>query len=117
MRTLPALLAAYALRDGGPRKLLDARLLVSLGATLIALPLMLGLSLTTVDEWYEKYFGQAVGVGVVAVLGFSRHLVQAPPGSRSHVEGRIDHAERCSDLRARPNPQERCEVRAQQEIG
>jgi putative peptidoglycan lipid II flippase len=44
----------------------------------IALPLMLGLSLTTVDEWYEKYFGQSVGVGVVAVLGFARRLVQAP---------------------------------------
>jgi putative peptidoglycan lipid II flippase len=44
----------------------------------VALPLMLGLSLTTVDEWYEKYFGQAVGVGVVAYLGFARRLVQAP---------------------------------------
>lgn len=44
----------------------------------VALPLMLGLSLTTVDEWYDKYFGQSVGVGVVAVLGFARRLVQAP---------------------------------------
>lgn len=44
----------------------------------VALPLMLGLSLTTVDEWYDKYFGQAVGVGVVAYLGFARRLVQAP---------------------------------------
>ena len=44
----------------------------------LALPLMLGLSLTTVDEWYDKYFGQSVGVGVVAVLGFARKLVQAP---------------------------------------
>ena len=44
----------------------------------VALPLMLGLSLTTVDEWYDKYFGQSVAVGVVAVLGFARRLVQAP---------------------------------------
>lgn len=44
----------------------------------VALPLMLGLSLTTVDEWYDKYFGQSVAVGAVAVLGFARRLVQAP---------------------------------------
>lgn len=44
----------------------------------IALPLMLGLSLTTVDEWYEKLFGQALEQGTVAVLGFARKLVQAP---------------------------------------
>lgn len=44
----------------------------------VALPLMLGFSLTTVDEWYEKLFGQAIGIGVVAWLGFARRLVQAP---------------------------------------
>lgn len=43
-----------------------------------ALPLMLGLSLTTVDEWYERWFGQALGVGVVASLGFARRLMMAP---------------------------------------
>ncbi len=43
-----------------------------------ALPLMVGVSLTTVDEWYERWFGQALGVGVVASLGFARRLMMAP---------------------------------------
>lgn len=43
-----------------------------------ALPLMVGLSLTTVDEWYERWFGQALGVGVLASLGFARRLMMAP---------------------------------------
>jgi putative peptidoglycan lipid II flippase len=43
-----------------------------------ALPLMVGVSLTTVDEWYEKWFGATVGVGVVASLGFARRLMMAP---------------------------------------
>jgi len=44
----------------------------------LALPLMLGLSLTTVDEWYGKWFGAAAGSGVVATLGFARRLMMAP---------------------------------------
>ena len=44
----------------------------------LALPLMLGLSLTTVDEWYERWFGATLGVGVVATLGFARRLMMAP---------------------------------------
>jgi putative peptidoglycan lipid II flippase len=43
-----------------------------------ALPLMIGLSLTTVDEWYERIFGARVGEGVVAALGFARRLMMAP---------------------------------------
>jgi putative peptidoglycan lipid II flippase len=45
---------------------------------LAALPLMVGVSLTTVDEWYERWFGQAIGVGVVASLAFARRLMMAP---------------------------------------
>jgi putative peptidoglycan lipid II flippase len=44
----------------------------------IALPLMLGLSLATVDEWYGRWFGASLGAGIVAYLGFARRLVQAP---------------------------------------
>ncbi len=43
-----------------------------------ALPLMIGLSLTTVDEWYERFFGARLGVGVVAALAFARRLMMAP---------------------------------------
>jgi putative peptidoglycan lipid II flippase len=43
-----------------------------------ALPLMIGVSLTTVDEWYEKYFGGQVGVGVIASLAYARRLMMAP---------------------------------------
>ncbi len=43
-----------------------------------ALPLMIGLSLVTVDEWYERIFGASLGVGVVATLAFARRLMMAP---------------------------------------
>jgi len=44
----------------------------------LALPLMLGVSLVTVDEWYEKYFGAQLAAGTVAQLGFARKLMMAP---------------------------------------
>jgi putative peptidoglycan lipid II flippase len=44
----------------------------------VARPLMLGLSITTVDEWYEKYFGARLGEGVLAALVFARQLMMAP---------------------------------------
>ncbi len=73
----------------------------------LALPLMLGLSLTTVDEWYERWFGATLGVGVVATLGFARRLMMAPVAvigqavaaaalptlSRLHAEGREQELE------------------------
>ena len=46
----------------------------------IALPLMLGLSLLTLDEWYDRWFGGTLAVGTVAYLGFARRLMQAPIG-------------------------------------
>lgn len=46
----------------------------------LALPLMLGLSLLTVDEWYDRYFGQFVGPGAIAALGYARALLQLPVG-------------------------------------
>ena len=44
----------------------------------IALPLMLGLSLATVDEWYERWFGATLATGTVAHLSFARKLMMAP---------------------------------------
>ncbi len=44
----------------------------------LALPLMLGLSLLTVDEWYDRWFGGTLLAGTVASLGFARRLMQAP---------------------------------------
>jgi putative peptidoglycan lipid II flippase len=46
----------------------------------IAAPLMLGLSLTTVDEWYDKWLGGLLGPGSVACLGYARRLMMAPVG-------------------------------------
>jgi putative peptidoglycan lipid II flippase len=46
----------------------------------IAAPLMLGVSLTTVDEWYEKYLGAALATGSIAYLGFARKLFMLPVG-------------------------------------
>jgi putative peptidoglycan lipid II flippase len=44
----------------------------------VAAPLVLGLSLLAVDEWYERWFGSRVGEGVVAQLGYARQLMLAP---------------------------------------
>ncbi|MCG8591512.1 MAG: murein biosynthesis integral membrane protein MurJ [Proteobacteria bacterium] len=44
----------------------------------IALPLMVGVSLTTVDEWYDRVLGDALGAGAVAWLSYARKLMQAP---------------------------------------
>jgi len=46
----------------------------------LALPVMLGLSLLTVDEWYDRYFGQFAGEGAIAALGYARLLLQLPVG-------------------------------------
>lgn len=45
---------------------------------LLAAPLMLGISLTTVDQWYEIYFGSFLAVGSVASLSYARKLMMAP---------------------------------------
>jgi len=44
----------------------------------VAAPLMLGLSLLTVDEWYERWFGALLEPGTVARLGYARQLMLAP---------------------------------------
>lgn len=46
----------------------------------IAAPLMLGVSLATVDEWYEKYLGAALAAGSVSYLGYARKLFMVPVG-------------------------------------
>lgn len=46
----------------------------------IAAPLMLGVSLATVDEWYEKYLGAALAAGSVSYLGYARRLFMVPVG-------------------------------------
>lgn len=44
----------------------------------LAAPLMLGVTLATVDEWYGRWFGGLAAEGTVATLGFARKLMQAP---------------------------------------
>ncbi len=46
----------------------------------LALPLMVGLGLSTVDEWYDRWFGALHGEGSVAYLIYARRLMQAPVG-------------------------------------
>ena len=45
---------------------------------LLAAPLMLGQSLLTVDEWYQRWFGALLGAGAVAHLSYARRLMQVP---------------------------------------
>jgi putative peptidoglycan lipid II flippase len=44
----------------------------------VAAPLMFGLSLLVVDEWYEKLFGGLQQEGTVASLGYARQLMLVP---------------------------------------
>jgi putative peptidoglycan lipid II flippase len=46
----------------------------------LALPLMLGLGLTTVDEWYGKWVGGQVAAGAIAAITYARKLMMAPVG-------------------------------------
>ena len=46
----------------------------------LALPLMLGLGLTTVDEWYEKWVGGQLATGAIAAITYARKLMMAPVG-------------------------------------
>jgi putative peptidoglycan lipid II flippase len=46
----------------------------------LAFPLMLGLGLTTVDEWYEKWIGGQIEVGAIASITYARKLMMAPVG-------------------------------------
>ncbi len=41
---------------------------------------MLGVSLITVDEWYDRWFGGLLAAGSIATLAFARRLMQLPVG-------------------------------------
>jgi putative peptidoglycan lipid II flippase len=43
-----------------------------------ALPLMLGVTLLTVDEWYDRWFGQLGDEGTIAALRYARQLMLLP---------------------------------------
>jgi putative peptidoglycan lipid II flippase len=43
-----------------------------------AVPLMFGVTLLTVDEWYDKWFGGLLAAGSIAALGYARVLMQLP---------------------------------------
>jgi putative peptidoglycan lipid II flippase len=45
---------------------------------LVAAPLMAGVTLLTVDEWYDRWFGQLGGAGAIGVLFYARRVMQLP---------------------------------------
>lgn len=49
-----------------------------LGYAAVAAPLVMGVTLLTVDEWYYRWFGQLGGVGTIAVLAYARRLMLVP---------------------------------------
>jgi putative peptidoglycan lipid II flippase len=49
-----------------------------LGYLALAAPLMLGMSLLTVDEWYQRYFGQFLSTGSISRLAYARQLMLLP---------------------------------------
>jgi putative peptidoglycan lipid II flippase len=44
----------------------------------VAAPLMVGVTLVTVDEWYDRWFGQLGGAGAIGVLFYARRVMQLP---------------------------------------
>jgi putative peptidoglycan lipid II flippase len=46
----------------------------------VALPLMLGVTLVTADEWYGRWFGGVLGTTAIATLVFARRIMQVPVG-------------------------------------
>lgn len=46
----------------------------------LAFPLMFGVGLTTVDEWYEKWVGAGLAPGAIAAISYARKLMMAPVG-------------------------------------
>jgi putative peptidoglycan lipid II flippase len=69
MRRVPGLriVARIDLRDASLHRYLAA-----------ALPLMLGVTLLTVDEWYDRWFGALDSPGTVAALRYARQLMLLP---------------------------------------
>jgi putative peptidoglycan lipid II flippase len=53
----------------------------------LALPLIAGVTLVAADEWLDRYFGQFVGGGAIALLFFARALMQAPVGLVGQAAG------------------------------
>lgn len=45
---------------------------------LLAAPLMIGVTLLTMDEWYDRWFGGVLGEGTIALVVYARRLMQAP---------------------------------------
>jgi putative peptidoglycan lipid II flippase len=75
----PFLYPLFALRHIAPLRLdvrpLDPRFRRYLW---LALPLMAGVSLSTVDEWLGRWFGARLAEGTVGALGYARQLMMAP---------------------------------------
>jgi len=46
----------------------------------VVLPLLVGVTLVSADEWLDRYFGQFLEVGAIALLFYARVLMQAPVG-------------------------------------
>jgi len=46
----------------------------------VAAPLLIGVSMLTVDDWYDKWFGARLAEGTVGYLGYARMLMQLPVG-------------------------------------
>ena len=85
-----ALLGAWAGSFGSAwwegRGRVRVRFRVALGAPdfrhylVVALPLMLGVTLVTADEWYGRWFGGVIGTAAIATLVFARRIMQMPVG-------------------------------------
>ena len=53
----------------------------------LALPLLAGVTLVSADEWLDRWFGQFLGAGAIALLFYARALLQAPVGLLGQAVG------------------------------
>ena len=69
---------------------------------LLAAPLMIGVTLLTMDEWYDRWFGGVLGEGTIALVVYARRLMQAPVAGGGPDDGhrRPAHALQAGGRRA-----------------
>lgn len=79
-----AVLGAFGTAWLEARRVLDLRVRIDLSDPALhrylaaAVPLVLGATMVTVDEWYDKWFGARLSAGTISALTYARQLMLLP---------------------------------------
>ncbi len=80
-------LPLWAVRRGGLRLAVRWSHPLLRKLVLLALPLMLGLSITALDEQFVRLFGSMAGEGAVSLLNYARRIMMVPVGVVAQAAG------------------------------